>query len=141
MQDFRKLLVWRLAHDLAVATMAYTARMPRGNAELISQLRRSTASIGANIAEGAQRTTRAQFAHFLGIALASLAESHNHVLLLRDARLMDPALAEDLIAKIDRVRPMLLNLQSRVREAATTSAASPRSPHTHSKPTTHDPQP
>lgn len=114
MQDFRKLLVWRHAHDLAVVAIQHTSRVPRGNAELISQLRRSTASIGANIAEGAQRPSNIQFAHFLGIALASLAESHNHVLLPRDARLMAKADCHDLLARIDRLRPMLLNLRSRV---------------------------
>jgi four helix bundle protein len=140
MQDFRKLLVWRQAHDPAVATIRITARVPRSNAELVSQVRRATASIGANIAEGAQRTTSSQFAHFLGIALASLAEAHNHILLLRDAQLMNPAHAQDLLAKIDRLRPMLLNLQSRVRTAATVTGAS-RRPHTHPQPSTHDPQP
>ncbi|MFN7531626.1 MAG: four helix bundle protein [Gemmatimonas sp.] len=140
MQDFRRLLVWRQAHDLAVATIRITARVPRGNAELVSQVRRATASIGANIAEGAHRTTSAQFAHFLGIALASLAEAHNHLLLLRDAQLMNSAHAQDLLAKIDRLRPMLLNLQARVRAAATVTAASPR-PHTPPSPSTHDPQP
>ncbi|WP_396207832.1 four helix bundle protein, partial [Gemmatimonas sp.] len=105
---------------------------------LVSQLRRATASIGANIAEGSQRTTSAQFAHFLGIALASLAESHNHVLLLRDARLMGATNAQDLLMKINRLRPMLLNLQTKVRTAATNPGTNPR---THPQPSTHDPQP
>jgi four helix bundle protein len=140
MQDFRKLLVWRLAHDLAVVTISHTSRIPRGNAELVSQLRRATASIGANIAEGAQRTTSAQFAHFLGIALASLAESHNHILLLRDTRLMHAADARDLLGRIERLRPMLLNLRARV-EATVNRSAMPPSPRTHPQPSTHDPQP
>ena len=140
MQDFRKLLVWRLAHDLAVVTISQTSRIPRGNGELVSQLRRATASIGANIAEGAQRTTSAQFAHFLGIALASLAESHNHILLLRDTRLMHAEDARDLLGRIERLRPMLLNLRARV-EATVNRSALPPSPRTHAQPSTHDPQP
>lgn len=140
MQDFRKLLVWRRAHDLAVTTMSHTTRMPRGHAEMTSQLRRATASVGANISEGAQRPTNAQFAHFLGIALASLAEAHNHVLLMRDARLMQPTHAQDLLAQIDRLRPMLLNLQARVRTAGPRSGRNPAI-HTHPGPPTHDPKP
>lgn len=140
MQDFRKLLVWRSAHELAVMAIRHSARLPRGNAELISQLRRSTASIGANIAEGAQRNTPAQFAHFLGIALASLAESHNHLLLLRDARLMPREQSDEMLAIVDRLRPMLLNLQLRVRAAAVDNIRQ-RGPHKHPEPPTPDPQP
>lgn len=140
MQDFRKLLVWRLAHDLAVMAISYTARVPRGHAELVSQVRRATASVGANIAEGAQRSTAAQFAHFLDIALASLAESHNHLLLLRDAKLMRPQDADALIQQINRLRPMLLNLQKRVRSAQK-GEGSTRGRHTHPQPSTHDPPP
>lgn len=140
MQDFRKLLVWRSAHELAVMAIRHTARLPRGNAELISQLRRSTASIGANIAEGAQRNTPAQFAQFLGIALASLAESHNHLLLLRDAHLMPPAQSDEMLAIVDRLRPMLLNLQLRVRAAASDNHKD-RVTHKHPRPSTPAPQP
>ena len=140
MQDFRKLLVWRMAHDLAVMSISHTARVPRGHAELVSQVRRATASVGANIAEGAQRSTSAQFAHFLGIALASLAESHNHLLLLRDARLMNHGDADTLIQQINRLRPMLLNLQARVRAAQNDGVSHPRR-RTHPKPSTHDPPP
>jgi len=140
MQDFRKLMVWRMAHDLAVLTIEHTAEVPRGHGELVAQVRRATASVGANIAEGAQRPTSAQFAHFLGIALASLAESHNHVLLLRDARIMRRAPAEDLVAHIDRLRPMLLNLQARVREPQTDPQPRARR-RTHPEPSTPDPAP
>lgn len=140
MQDFRKLMVWRMAHDLAVLTIEHTAKVPRGHGELVAQVRRATASVGANIAEGAQRPTSAQFAHFLGIALASLAESHNHVLLLRDARIMRRALVEDLVAHIDRLRPMLLNLQARVREPQTDPAPRARR-RTPPEPSTPDPAP
>lgn len=140
MQDFRKLLVWRSAHELAVMAIRHTARLPRGNAELISQLRRSTASIGANIAEGAQRNTPAQFAQFLGIALASLAESHNHLLLLRDARLMSREHSDEMLAIVDRLRPMLLNLQLRVRASAAKSPGH-RAEYKHPPRTTLIPEP
>lgn len=140
MQDFRKLLVWRRAHDLAVMVFRETAVIPRGHGDLVSQVRRATASVGANIAEGAQRTTSAQFANFLGIALASLAESHNHLLLLRDTRLLPVSRANQLLAHVERLRPMLLKLHTRVqtgREPPTPS----RVARVHPQPQTHDTKP
>ncbi len=48
---------------------------------LVSQIRRSGASIPANIAEGSQRGTDRDFAQFISIARGSLAELETHILL------------------------------------------------------------
>lgn len=116
MQDFRKLIVWQVAHDLAVQVILSTNQAERGHSSLIAQTRESAASVAANIAEGTRRPTQRQFASFLGIALGSLSETHNHLLLIRDAGILRVELVQPLIAKVDRLRPMLLSLRRRVLE-------------------------
>ena len=60
---------------------------------LVSQMRRAAVSIPANIAEGAARSTRKEFAHFLTIARGSLSELDTFVILARElGYLTDPAL-------------------------------------------------
>lgn len=54
--DFRKLEVWQVAHKVACEVYRATATFPKTEAYgLTSQLRRSAASIPANIAEGCGR--------------------------------------------------------------------------------------
>ena len=53
MIDFKDLKVWQKAHHMALATYRVTIGFPKEEIYgLTSQLRRATASIGANIAEG-----------------------------------------------------------------------------------------
>ena len=61
MKNYKELLVWRKAHRMTLAVYDVTRGFPREELYgLSSQLRRSAASIGANIAEGrvGDRTTR-----------------------------------------------------------------------------------
>jgi four helix bundle protein len=59
MQDFRNLEVWKRSHDLTLAVYGVTRTFPDDERYgLTSQLRRGTASIPTNIAEGCGRGTR-----------------------------------------------------------------------------------
>lgn|SRR5258708_4513998 len=51
---------------------------------LCSQLRRAALSVPANIAEGSKRIGRAEYARFLNIAEASLAETQYLLILAQD---------------------------------------------------------
>ncbi len=51
---------------------------------IVSQLRRSSSSVGANIAEGFSRGSKKEFTQFLYIAKGSLTETINHLLLAKD---------------------------------------------------------
>jgi four helix bundle protein len=54
MEDFKNLKVWAKAHLLTLAIYQSTRKFPRDEIYgLTSQTRRASASIGANIAEGA----------------------------------------------------------------------------------------
>jgi len=54
MKGFKELTVWRKAHEMTIAVYETTRSFPREELYgLTSQLRRSAASIGANIARAA----------------------------------------------------------------------------------------
>jgi len=72
LQDFRKLKVWEKAHQLALEAYRVTASFPKEEAYgLTSQIRRCSASIPANIAEGCGRSGNNEMGRFLQIAMGS----------------------------------------------------------------------
>ena len=70
MRDFRKLKVWKKAHELVLDTYGVTAGFPREELYgITAQLRRACVSIPANIAEGCGREGEAELRRFLRIGL------------------------------------------------------------------------
>jgi four helix bundle protein len=66
MRDFRQLLVWEKAHNFTLEIYKVTSRFPKEELYgLTSQLRRASASIAANIAEGFGRGGNVELARFL----------------------------------------------------------------------------
>ena len=98
--------------------------MPRtGNTELIDQIRSSSQSIPANIAEGCGRQTNRDFAKFLQIAIGSSTELEYHLQFCADADLADRVECDARIADTVRVRKMLIGLVKRVQASDGRSVA------------------
>jgi len=90
-RSFEDLIVWQKAHGLAVATYRFTAVFPRHELfGLTAQMRRSAASVPANIAEGFVRKTTADKLRLYNIAQGSLDETRYYCLLTRDLHYGDP---------------------------------------------------
>ena len=84
-KSFRDLIVWRKAHELALAVYRFTGSFPRQETYgLSSQMRRAAVSIPANIAEGFRKRSRADKARFMNTAEASLEESRYYLILAQD---------------------------------------------------------
>jgi len=74
-QSFKKLDVWKRAIELTDVIYRITKSFPRDEMfGLTSQLRRAAVSIPANIAEGAGRRGRGEYAYHVGIARGSTNE-------------------------------------------------------------------
>ncbi len=115
MQIYKKLSVWRKAHELALRIFAVTTPIQSSrNSWLANQLRRAAASIPANIAEGSGRVTAPQFAHFLQHAIGSARELDYHLLLARDLSLISSSDHATLEARTDEVAKMLVALRKTV---------------------------
>jgi len=123
--DFKKLVVWRKAHSLALSVRRVgTTIRGADNASLRNQIIRAAMSIPTNIVEGAGQKTGKEFARFIGIALNSASEVEYHLMMARDDRVIGLSEAKSLASRTIEVRKMLHGLQSAV-------LASPRTPKKH----------
>jgi len=85
LRDFRKQKVWEKSHLLTLEIYRATENFPREELYgLTGQIRRASASIPANIAEGCGKDGDADFARFLQIARGSASELEYHLLLVKD---------------------------------------------------------
>ena len=115
MRDFRELKVWRKAHELTLEVYRMTKNFPADERfELRSQIRRCSASIGANIAEGCGRRGNGELHRFLQIACGSGSELEYHLLLSKDLGYLQQTAYEQLNLKTVELRRMLNVLIQRV---------------------------
>lgn len=119
MRDFHQLKVWGKAHRLVLAVYRATALFPRTELyELTRQLRRASASIPANIAEGCGRSGEAEFARFLQIATGSASEVEHHFLLARDLNLLPEVDYRRLTCDVTEIKRMLTVLVKKLKADA-----------------------
>ncbi len=108
MKDFRDLQVWQKAHQLTLDVYQATNKFPREEVYgLTSQIRRASASIAANIAEGCGRKGDAELARFLHYALGSASELDYHLLLAHDLHFLDEKAYQKVSASVVEVKKML----------------------------------
>ena len=108
MQDYRKLLVWQKAHNLALKTYELPAYLlkPEGW-PLRDQMLRAVISISSNIAEGAGRGSDPDFRRFLWHSMGSCNELESQLLLAKDLKFIPSELHTRLGNDLSEVRKML----------------------------------
>jgi len=116
MKDFRQLKVWEKAHLLALGIYKATSKFPKEELYgLTSQIRRASASIPTNIAEGCGRNTDADFARFLQIAMGSASETEYQLILAHDLEFLTKDQHEKLHNEVEEVKRMLASLLKTIR--------------------------
>lgn len=116
MRDFRKLDVWGRAHRLTLVLYQATRGFPREELYgLTSQIRRSAASICANLAEGCGRGGEREFRRFLLIALGSASELEYHLLLAADLGHLERPVHIQMNTEVTGVKRMLAGLLKRLK--------------------------
>jgi four helix bundle protein len=122
MKDFKELRVWSKAHELTLFVYTLTRAFPKDEIYgLTSQVRRSAASIGANIAEGCGRRSDGEMSRFLQIARGSASETEYHLLLAKDLGFLaegDFRRAEERVVEVQRMLTALVQKVQPVRRAS-----------------------
>jgi four helix bundle protein len=98
-KSFRDLEVYKESYELAVIVNKEVLKLPDFERfDLVSQLRRASKSIPANIAEGyAKRVSSKEFLKHLTIALGSANEMEVHLELTKDLNYWGEAFSDELI--------------------------------------------
>jgi four helix bundle protein len=122
MSDFHSLQVWHKAHALTLDVYRTTEAFPNHEVYgLTSQMRRASASIATNIAEGCGRYTQAEFVRFLTIAQGSAKELEYQELLAHDLSYLPAAQYARLLQSTQEVQRMLSALVRRLRTSSPSS--------------------
>ena len=116
-RDFRKYGVWNEAVDFATYVYEVTGTMPWFEKKgLCDQLQRAAVSISSNIAEGAARTSDADFTHFLDFALGSAFEVETQLNIAKNVGYLDEEHYRELIMKLSSIERQINALITSIRK-------------------------
>ncbi len=116
MQDFRNLKVCQKAHALTLDVYRSTRKFPDDERYgLTAQLRRSCASMPANIVEGCARFSDVDFARFVNNAAGSASETDYHLLLAKDLSYLGETAYLPLLEQVSEVKRMLNSFERTLR--------------------------
>jgi four helix bundle protein len=115
----RNLRVWQAALELADAVYAITSAFPAEERfGLASQMRRAAVSVPSNIAEGAARSSNAEFLRFLHVARGSLAELDTQLVIARRREYLTEDALHRVTELIEEVGRTLQGLIARRKQVA-----------------------
>jgi four helix bundle protein len=140
LRSFEELEVWQKAHHLALETYRVTDKFPdRERYGIVSQVRRSAASVPLNIAEGFGRRTTKELLQFLVNANGSLEETRYFLISSRDLGYLSKERFEELGKQCTSVAQMISAL-SRSLKSRVLETHGPRVADHGSRPASHGPR-
>jgi four helix bundle protein len=126
LKDFQELVVWQKSHALTLEVYRVTQAFPREELYgLTSQMRRASASIPTNIAEGCgRRSGDNEFRRFLEIALGSATELEYQLILTLDLAYLSKIDYQHLSSLLSESKRMLVSLIQKLKPTQTLAARS-----------------
>jgi len=123
-ERFEDLVAWQKARELRRAVRQATAGPQfRHEVDFRSQIRRAALSVMSNVAEGFERGSRADFAHFLVMSKASCGEVRSLLYAGIDDGLFDKQTFDSLHSQTEEVGRIVGGLRAAVaRQKATAKA-------------------
>jgi four helix bundle protein len=117
MKDYKKLQVWRKAHELVLLIYKVTRKFPKEEKfNLISQMRRAATSGATNISEGCGKYTQRDFANYLQTAQGSTQEVEYLVFLSYELEYLTGSEFRQCDQKANEVKAMLISLITKIRK-------------------------
>jgi four helix bundle protein len=108
MQDFRNLVVWQKAHQLALHTYRITNDFPRDEVfGLRNMMRKISIDIPAYIAEGAAKPNDSEFARCLSAALGFANRLEYYALMAQDLEFFGPEAYRVYVHDLVEVKKMM----------------------------------
>jgi four helix bundle protein len=104
--DFRDLVAWRRAMDLAVMVNGICRALPRHEWELKSQMRRAANSVHSNIAEGNGRSSTADYLRCLYLSRSELNDLESDLLYVQRCYNSTIATEQALELTVNTRRPL-----------------------------------
>lgn len=118
MRPHENLEVWKKSIEVVLTVYKVTESFPKEEKfGLTSQLRRAAVSISANIAEGAARTSRKEFCHFLSNAQGSASEVETELLIAHRLGYVPSGKYNPLRDSIDEIGRMITGLSQQLRRS------------------------
>ena len=115
MRPHQKLEVWIKALELVIEIYRRTEGFPREERYgLTSQIRRAAVSIPANVAEGAGRQSKKDFARFLSNAQGSASELETELTIAQRLGYLDQSTFDKLIVELGRIGRLITGLNKRL---------------------------
>lgn len=115
-QNHRDLKVWQISVDLVETVYRLSRTWPNHELYgLVSQARRASVSVPANIAEGAGRRSTGEFIQFVGIARGSLAELETLFVVAGRLGYLEDSVLDHLLSDVAEVGRMLTGLMQSLR--------------------------
>jgi four helix bundle protein len=112
---FEKLEVWQNSRSFVKEIYTITTNFPDNEKfGLISQIRRASLSISANIAEGMSRKTDKDKARFISISFGSAIEVVNFLILANDLNMINEKDYMQLREKLEKITNQLNSLHNKL---------------------------
>ncbi len=101
MRNFQELSIWQRSHLLTLKIYSVIKNFPKDEMfGLTAQMRRSSASIPSNIAEGCGRNSNPEMRRFLIIATGSTSELEYQLLLCKDLQYLSETSCKELQSEL-----------------------------------------
>lgn len=110
--SFRDLIVWQKAHSIVLKIYNLTKSLPKEELFCItSQIRRSTISIAANIAEGFKKKTASEKLRYFNISEGSIEETKYFLILINDLNYADTS---DIYNDLEEISKILYSYKNSI---------------------------
>ena len=114
---FEKLDVYQEAHSFVIIIYKLTSKFPKDESfGLISQIRKASVSVVANIVEGNARNHKKEFIQFLYLSNGSLEEVKYYLILSKDLGYLSTSEYDNLQVRAEKISKMINGLIRHLRK-------------------------